>query len=171
MALTLKGPRTFSQLAELHVSGLFAEDGWLVYFPHRDDGFDFIAMKQVSGEYLIRPVQVKGKYPTEFKKDNQLGFIGKLTRRHPEMVLAIPYFEVGDIPRIQHVAFMPAAMIRTDARGERCLPAFFQRGHIKPRPKYKKFFDNEGLKRASRLDWKKETIDIDLDDQHEEDRE
>jgi hypothetical protein len=41
-------PRTFHQLAELHVSGLLAEYGWNVYFPHRDKGFDFISY-QISG--------------------------------------------------------------------------------------------------------------------------
>ena len=56
-------PKEFSQLAELHVAGLFAEAGWRVYFPHRDDGFDFIAAKPVDGKIVIRPVQVKGKYP------------------------------------------------------------------------------------------------------------
>ena len=92
-------PKIFDQLAELHVAGLFAEAGWNVYFPHRDKGFDFVAVKLAQEEFIIRPVQVKGKYPEEGKKDYKAyGYIGKLTQRHPEMVLAIPYFEFGAIP-------------------------------------------------------------------------
>lgn len=31
--------------AELYVAGGFADAGWNVYFPHRDQGFDFIVSK------------------------------------------------------------------------------------------------------------------------------
>lgn len=30
-------PKTFDQLAELHVAGLLAEKDWRIYFPHRND--------------------------------------------------------------------------------------------------------------------------------------
>jgi hypothetical protein len=51
--------------AELYVAGKFADEGWNVYFPHRDKGFDFIVSKQDSGAVqILMPVQVKGKYPT-----------------------------------------------------------------------------------------------------------
>src|SRR5229473_1817256 len=50
--------------AELYVAGRFADAGWNVYFPHRDKGFDFIISKpHAEVGQLIRPVQVKGKYP------------------------------------------------------------------------------------------------------------
>jgi hypothetical protein len=56
--------------AELFVAGRLADAGWNVYFPHRDQGFDFIVTKTVgAADMLIRPVQVKGKYPTGEKGD------------------------------------------------------------------------------------------------------
>jgi hypothetical protein len=126
-------PKTFDQLAELHVAGLFAEAGWRVYFPHRDDGFDFIAAKQTLNGILIRPVQVKGKYPETEKLDKPVyGYIGKLTQTHPEMVLAIPYFEQGDIPLIKHVAFMPLCKIKSHKRGSKSEPAKFVQGKAYP---------------------------------------
>lgn len=75
--------------AELYVAGRFADAGWNVYFPHRDRGFDFIVSKQtINGDYLIRPVQVKGKYPTESKRNWPVyGFVGRLSTLHDEMVL------------------------------------------------------------------------------------
>ena len=51
--------------AELYVAGLMANAGWNVYFPHRDKGMDFIISKTGADESeIIRPVQVKGKYPS-----------------------------------------------------------------------------------------------------------
>jgi hypothetical protein len=147
-------PKEFSQLAELQVAGLIAEAGWRVYFPHRDDGFDFIAVKQTSDGMRIRPVQVKGKYPEDDKTDKRLyGYIGKLTQTHPEMVLAIPYFAVGDIPRLLHVAFMPLCMVRSHSKGWRCLPAKFTGGITSPRGDHAKYFDQEGLKRLESRSW------------------
>src|SRR5438128_375171 len=58
--------------AELYVAGLVADAGWNVYFPHRDRGLDFIASKTGGdGQQIIRPVQVKGKYPCKGKTDKQ----------------------------------------------------------------------------------------------------
>src|ERR1039458_8734232 len=117
----VSGPKEFSQLAELHVAGLFAEAGWRVYFPHRDDGFDFIAARADSDGMLIRPVQVKGKYPKDDKLDKGVyGYTGKLTQMHPEMALAIPFFAIGDLPKLLHVAFMPLCMVRRHSKGWRC---------------------------------------------------
>ncbi|MGA7887235.1 MAG: hypothetical protein WCA44_15960 [Acidobacteriaceae bacterium] len=153
-------PQTFSQLAELHVAGLFAEAGWLVYFPHRDEGFDFIAMRDLGDQSLIRPVQVKGRYPTGAKLDRpSIGFIGELTKLHPEMVLAIAYFDVSEIPVIRHVAFMPQSMFKPDKRGIRCLPAKFQQGMVIPRGDHAKFFDHEGLRRVADPNWKSSVLE------------
>ncbi len=80
-------------LAELYVAGLLADSGWNIYFPHRDEGFDFIISKCVEADMILRPVQVKGKYPTTGKTNKtSYGYVGKLSALHPEMVLAIPYF-------------------------------------------------------------------------------
>jgi hypothetical protein len=54
--------------AELYVAGLFADQGWGVYFPKRDQGFDFIVVKNIDSNFIVRPVQVKGKYPQKDKK-------------------------------------------------------------------------------------------------------
>jgi hypothetical protein len=155
-------PKEFSQLAELHVAGLVAEAGWRIYFPHRDDGFDFIAVRSVENETLIRPVQVKGKYPVHEKLDKKrYGYIGKLTQTNPEMVLAIPYFEVGSIPTVRHVAFMPFTMLRPHSRGWRCEPAKLASGLAVPRREYAKYFDDTGVKRLKSKDWSAEILAAD----------
>lgn len=161
-------PRTFDQLAELHVAGLFAEAGWRVYFPHRDDGFDFIAAKPVASGMLIRPIQVKGKYPMNDKSDKRVyGYVGKLSQTHPEMVLAIPYFEIGELPVLRHVAFMPLCMVRSSSRGFRCLPAKFMAGMTSPRGNHAKYFDHEGLTRLAAIDWASEALLDELADEDE----
>lgn len=48
-------------LAELYVAGVLADAGWNVYFPHRDEGFDFIISKYLGDRIVLRLVQVKGK--------------------------------------------------------------------------------------------------------------
>ena len=79
--------------AELYVAGILGDAGWNIYFPKRDVGFDFIAVKELRGQAVIRPVQVKGKYPAHTKGDKTVyGHIGQLSQLHPEMVLALPYF-------------------------------------------------------------------------------
>jgi hypothetical protein len=86
-------PVTRDLFAEFYVAGLFADAGWHLYFPKRDFGFDFIATKQVSDSMIIRPVQVKGLYPTAAKKDKDAyGYSGRLTQLHIDMVLAMPFF-------------------------------------------------------------------------------
>jgi hypothetical protein len=131
--------------AELFVAGRLADAGWNIYFPHRDQGFDFIITKRIStGELLIRPVQVKGKYPTDEKGDQVVyGYIGKL-EIHPEMVLAIPFFDQSqDTPC--HIAYMPTSMIREHSRGYRCQPALFKNGKAHLRRDYQMFFDEQGI--------------------------
>jgi|ERR1039457_896633 hypothetical protein len=133
--------------AELYVAGRFADAGWNIYFPHRDKGFDFIASKETkSGEYLIRPIQVKGKYPTAEKGNKSVyGYVGGLTQLHPEMVLAIPFFsnQAPGVPTC--VAYMPRSLIRKHSRGFKSQPASFRDGVPAPRRDYAKFFDDGGL--------------------------
>src|SRR2546423_1890750 len=69
-AIDLQSYAMRDYFAELFVAGRFAEAGWNVYFPHRDEGFDFLVAKNTGrGHQLIRPVQVKGKYPRRGKKN------------------------------------------------------------------------------------------------------
>jgi hypothetical protein len=133
--------------AELFVAGRLADAGWNVYFPHRDQGFDFIVTKTIgTGDMLIRPVQVKGKYPTGEKGDQSVyGYVGMLDL-HPEMVLAIPFFSHNSPAVPVHVAYMPARMIRKHARGYRCQPGRFQGGEPLPRGDHRVFFDEEGMR-------------------------
>src|SRR3954452_6653773 len=141
--------------AELFVAGRFAEAGWNVYFPHRDEGFDFVVAKDVgSGHQLIRPVQVKGKYPSD-GKTNKLtyGYIGSLTQVHPEMVLAIPFFPVAKEELPSCVAYLPRLLIRRHSKGYRCQPAAFTNGIATPRRDHRRFFDHEGLRLVEQEDW------------------
>jgi hypothetical protein len=150
--VAIKGDDYF---AELYVAGVLARAGWNVYFPHRDEGFDFIISKLVEGKIVIRPVQVKGKYPEPNKTDKPVyGYIGQLTQKHPEMVLAIPYFAVdraGTPP--QFIAYMPPRQIKPHKRGCRCLPAEFKEGCPKPRKYYSRFMSEDGIKLLESNDW------------------
>ena len=145
--------------AELYLAGRFADDGWNVYFPHRDKGFDFIISKpNASGEEIIRPVQVRGKYPQEGKTDKiAYGYIGRLTQVHPDMVLAIPFFSKGAlVPTC--VAYMPLSVVRADRHGYRCLPAAFRDGPVSPRRDYARFFDDSGFQMLEDSTWKDSCI-------------
>jgi hypothetical protein len=159
----MPGPKTSDYFAELYVAGRFAEAGWNVYFPHRDQGFDFIISKDcgIQGQ-IIRPVQVKGKYPTEGKGDWPLyGYIGGLSQLHDDMVLAIPFFSypVGDMPIC--TAYLPRSLLRKVAKGYRCQPASFKGSTPTPRRDYKKFFDKAGLDLLLSPDWGQLGIGID----------
>jgi hypothetical protein len=142
--------------AELYIAGKFADEGWNVYFPHRDKGFDFIVSKANSnGIQILRPVQVKGKYPTSPKKNKPTyGYVGRLTQLHPEMVLAIPFFLVDASDAPICTAYMPLSQIRCHSRGYRCEPASFKSGAPAPRREYARFFDANGLSLLVAAAWK-----------------
>lgn len=142
--------------AELFVAGRFADAGWNIYFPHRDDGIDFIAVRPGSdGQPIIRPVQVKGKYPGADKSDKPVyGFVGKLTQPHPDMVLAIPFFLVDDRSAPVHIAYMPRSQIKPHSRGVHCEPATFKNGAPTPRRDFSDYFDELGLRAVENLAWK-----------------
>jgi hypothetical protein len=143
-------PKTRDYFAEMYVAGLFADHGWNVYFPRRDEGFDFIVTKKSASEAVIRPVQVKGLYPTDAKKSRLVfGYQGKLSQVHGEMVLAIVFFGRGAKEKAPaHVAFMPRSEIRERQRGGwRCVPAALTEDGPAPRREFQKFFDAAGLTR------------------------
>lgn len=100
-------PTTRDYFAELYVAGLFGDAGWAVYFPKRDVGFDLVVSKEVGGSVILRPVQVKGLYPTPEKRDrNTFGFAGVLSAVHPEMVVVMPFFsatERGAAPDLHRI--------------------------------------------------------------------
>jgi len=133
-------------LAEMCVAGVLADNGWNVYFPHRDVGFDMIATCSKGGEILIRPVQVKGKYPNEGKLNKPVyGYVGKLTSIHAAMVLAIPYFskDSGNFP--DHIAWVPSHHIKPHSRGFSAQYAKFSDEKASPRPGFVHLFDQPGL--------------------------
>jgi hypothetical protein len=141
--------------AELYVAGRFADAGWNVYFPHRDKGFDFVVSRPHGDNgQLIRPVQVKGKYPTTQKTAKPVyGYLGRLSQTHPEMVLAIPFFPTSSSDMPACTAYMPLSLIRQHQRGFRCEPASFgARGPV-PRRDYAKFFDDRGLRLLAEPTW------------------
>jgi hypothetical protein len=139
--------RTQKQRAELYVAALFGDDGWEVYFPKRDVGFDFIETKQVGDAVLIRPVQVEGLYPTEGKTDKSTyGFDRQRTAVHSNMVLAIPFFSYVNQQAPEQVAFMPLSRYKkTSDGGRQCSPCKFEDGKAVPRRDFKKFFGKDGL--------------------------
>ena len=134
------------------------DSGWAIYFPKRDVGFDFIAVLTMNGTSLVRPVQVKGLYPTEEKRDKAYyGYIGKLTQLHDDMILVLPYFSTNQAgPAPECIAFMPRVEIRPQAsRGFKCTPAYFQGGRATPRKTFEKHFGLPGLALTAALDWGK----------------
>ena len=143
--------------AELYVAGLFADAGWHVYFPKRDHGFDFIATKSVRGSIILRPVQVKGRYPTAAKTDkNVYGYSGTLTQLHPEMVLAIPFFPVSHEPSPLFTAFLPHSQIRRRQNKPDqyyAFPASFTAGAPTIRRDFRRFYDAAGLRLAETEDF------------------
>ena len=142
-------PVTRDYFAEMYVAGVMADAGWNIYFPRRDIGFDFIATIEVESEVIIRPVQVKGKYPTSGKKDKTgYGYIGKLTQMHEQMIRAIPFFSVDTQDSPVCTAYIPHSVIRENSNkpGQmRCLPANLVAGVPQPRRDYEKFFDGTGI--------------------------
>lgn len=149
-------PKTRDYFAELYVAGLFGDAGWAVYFPKRDVGFDFVVSKQVADTVLLRPVQVKGLYPTPEKRDQATyGFAGVLSAVHSEVVVAIPFFsaaERGVAPTC--IAYMPLAAMRDRERGGvRCVPCSLFRGVPRPRPSFLPFMDHTGLKALEDPAW------------------
>jgi len=93
----MPAPDTRDYFAELYVAGLFGDAGWAVYFPKRDVGFDFIVSKSANDEVLIRPIQVKGLYPTAAKGDKtSYGYKGELSTIHQQMVLVLPFFSANE---------------------------------------------------------------------------
>jgi hypothetical protein len=141
--------------AELFVAACFAEAGWNVYFPHRDKGFDFIVSKDLGdGRQVLKPVQVKGKYPSESKtKKNVYGFVGRLSETHPDMVLAIPYYAASQPNHPKFVAYMPRCEVRDHSRGFRCQPASFRDSDPEMRPGFRGFFDSTGLELLEAEEW------------------
>lgn len=146
---------TRDYFAELYVSAMFGDAGWSVYFPRRDVGFDFIATKVVGHQILIRPVQVKGRYPTRTKTDKAgYGFNGELTAVHESMVLAIPFFHSEDRRAPECVAFMPFDRFKhPSAGGYRCMPARFTSGRAEPRRDSRQYFGEEGLRLVEHPKW------------------
>ena len=156
--MPVSGEKTYA--AELTVAAQFTHAGWNTYFPQRDQGFDFVVSKYIDGQHILRPVQVKGKYPEANKSDNDCyGYVGRLSRLHPEMVLAIPYFTVESrrIPEI--IAYVPRVELRNHSRGYRTQPASFKDGKPQIRPGFQGFFGVEGLKLLQNTNWAGKTAE------------
>ena len=153
----MPAPATRDYFAELYVAALFGDAGWSVYFPKRDVGFDFIATKSVDGAVIIRPVQVKGLYPTAVKTDKAAyGFKGELTAVHETMILALPYFHTGISHSPEHIAFMPLDQCKLpNSGGVRCVPCSFSDGHAVPRRDSMKYFGDAGLRLIESVQWGK----------------
>lgn len=143
----MPAPITRDVFAEYYVAGLFADAGWEIYSPHRDRGFDFLVTKEINNRTTLVPIQVKGLYPTQEKTDKSVyGYVGKLTATHPDMVLALPYFDTDHSkPSPLFTAFMPLDEIKVISRGYRCQPALFRDGIALPRRDFTRFCNIEGI--------------------------
>jgi hypothetical protein len=145
------------EFAEQYVAGIFADAGWSVYFPRKDKGFDFIVSKKTDAGMIIRPVQVKGKFPeTTTAVRRKYGYRGKLTALHHDMVLVIPLFT--SLKRLAHpdcVAYMPFSQIVEAKEGTFwCGPAKLEKGNVCAKESFQHYFDDEGLKAVESKDWK-----------------
>lgn len=146
--------------AELYVAGILADMKWNVYFPKRDVGFDFIITKQIGETMFVRPVQVKGKYATVAKTDKPIyGYSGRLTALHADMVLAIPFFSEERIPLC--VAYLSRKAIKQNQNKKNyySYPCTFVNRCARPRPYYRRFFDEDGLKLLERVDFSTQTAE------------
>ena len=142
--------------AELYVAGSLAKAGWNVYFPHRDKGFDFIISKLIDDKrWVIRPVQVKSKSPETTATRAAYGYIGELSARHPDMVLAIPYFTRVCAGKPVCIAYMPELSILPHARGFQCRPARLENSQVSARPECMHFFDDAGIAAMEEESWGK----------------
>jgi hypothetical protein len=133
----------------MYVAGILADNGWNIYFPRRDKGFDFIITKPIRGSIIVRPVQVKGKYPETGKHHKSCyGYTGGLSAIHPDMVLALAYFPTNrrEAAPVHIIAYMPRCEIRDQrTQGFRCVPAHFKAGKPEPRETFTQYFDHAGM--------------------------
>jgi hypothetical protein len=142
--------------AEMYVAGLLADAGWNIYFPRRDKGFDYIVTHETAAGVLVRPVQVKGLYPTPGKGDRSAyGYGGQLSVVHPGMALVLVFFQPGATEGTpQHIAYMPRGQIRARARGgHRCVPSTLRAGIVTPRREFAGYFDAAGLAAMAESNW------------------
>nr|BFD64525.1 hypothetical protein BdHM001_32060 [Bdellovibrio sp. HM001] len=130
--------------AELLVAAKFRENGWEIYFPHKDDGFDFVAYKKEKK--IFRPVQVKGKYRESSKDKTTYGYKGSLSHTHSDMVLAVVFFNKNNEPL--HFAYLKYDDIKFnkngDAKAEVCC---IKDNKIKQRRDFSFLFGLEGINR------------------------
>lgn len=148
---TTKGlaPNTRDYLAELFVAGTMGDAKWQIYFPKRDEGFDFIAVKRTPTGTIILPVQVKGLYPTAAKKDRGVyHWRGSLSQVHGDLILAVVYFTPDpDTTAPAHVAYVPVSRLKRPSRGGyRFDGASLEGGRVTPRRDFKLYFDRQGLR-------------------------
>ena len=140
------------QFAEMYVAGCFMDAGWQVFFPHRDEGFDFIAAKRTLAGTFLRPVQVRGCYREPGGKPNKSAYgkgLIKLTQTHPDMVVAIPFFSEQSPHHPHGVAYLRLPDLKTNGvKGNfYSYPAQLNNGVAQPRPSYEGLFGTAGLAR------------------------
>ena len=152
----MPAPATRDYFAEMYVAGLMADADWNIYFPRRDKGFDFIATFDDDDGTLVRPVQVKGFYPTSDKTDKSVyGYGGRLTQLHDDMILALVYFPLGNLTGTPaQVAYMPRSQIRDRSRGGyRCVPCSIVDSTVVQRRDSARFFGPDGLRAVRSRAW------------------
>jgi hypothetical protein len=159
------GPTTRDRFAELFAAATFSDAGWNVYFPRWDDGIDFIIERSIAEDVsplsVIRTVQVRGKYPTAEKGDNdRYGILnGSLSRVHKDMIVVMPFFDDGPDSPPSCVVYLPYASIKPSWEADdhkwsfSCCPCKRSGGKSIPRRDYSHLFNHEGLASIARRDW------------------
>jgi hypothetical protein len=153
--VTSRSPKVRSMFAEMYVAAALADDDWSIYFPRRDVGFDMIATKSTKARTVIRPIQVKGLYPSPGKTAKAYyGFVGPLSQTHKDMALVIVYFTAAEDTLAPHmIAWMPSIRIGRHSRGYKCQPAKFGDSGAIARRDFQKYFGVEGLRRMASARW------------------
>lgn len=140
------------QFAEMYVAGCFMDAGWQVFFPHRDEGFDFIAAKRTPTGTFLRPVQVRGCYRQPGARAKKSAY-GKglitLSQTHPDMVVAMPFFSEQSPHHPHGVVYLRLPDLKTNGvKGNLySYPAQLVEGVARPRPSYEGLFGAAGLAR------------------------
>lgn len=142
-----------NQFAEMYVAGCFMDAGWQVFFPQRDEGFDFIVAKRTANGTCLRPVQVRGCYRQPDAKVKNKATYGKgtilLSQIHSDMVVAIPFFSEQS-PHYPHgVAYLRLPDLKTNSEKGNfySYPAQLRDGVAQARPSYAGLFGAAGLAR------------------------
>jgi len=181
MTTKTTAPEVHEQLAELNVAAQLADAGWEVFLPYRDRGFDLIAARKVGRSWIVRPIQVKGRYLQKgYRRDreNEVSMRGRqegarfpLSEPHNDLVVALVYVDTDPSPIVLCTAYLPFKVVKKSVtrqtqgrRNHRVFwpaPAQWMRHaddsvSLEPKPEFDRFFDGNGIRLMARSNWSNE---------------